>query len=1455
MRSLSRMTLVVAMATLAAGALSTGCNTRLETANFVTQPYWQKSYFDENQKWYMRSTVVDAPANHGWVSIADGDWLMLEKLRWEITENELIGWRTYSTTPGSEAEQFAGADTFYKGQAVARFAITDHFDIMREFDATSGQQGNVIRENRDRQWYDREFIRVDWNRNMVQTTKGHLVLGDPYGFPIGNMDNDTHMFGPDRPGDPKRFRFEPDYFEVTTRTQVVPDLFAYFQLYGAQWAGDSSGALIDVRHSFMHVAESDYEPLPMPPSVVLEDENGDEVRDENGFRVTVPVNDRFGYFGALGRTTFDANRGMIQSGQIFNASRFNIWEKNRDESGALIPTELRTPKAGAIHYYANVEHPLQLMDASRAVAAQWNQAFRETVWKVAPSRYTGAPDATGIPSDVPDIFVFTPNSCNYDAVAKAVGALDDTLQAQIVDAAKRTTVNNDVIAFDGTLASIKTRLDEATAGINSYSCSSADQKSFTEYQIGETQALNDLERVCAALEYYTSDDITTGYKKPEGVTPFHYERLGDNRYSMFDLLASDFQSGWLGLGPPYSDPQSGETISATANVAVSGLDSSAARAAQVVSIMNGEETLDELAFGGKIRDYFIEKMAKSTKLVTRGDTQGLRERMDNRFDALREAGGIESMLRETTPGRAQQQMARVAGTAFEQKLITEADVQLFGGVAPTLSGSANMDEALMDAVSPVRSRNAINSQKQIEQKVIRMGLRAMDPPEMLDNLVIGLAINYKDMSCGERFLRLRQDIYKAVMLHEVGHNTGLFHNFAGSSDALNFGQFFWDVQNLSPVLATARAALATQTDEASNARVAQLDRCIDAVDANLAGAGDSVDDRIEDLTTQECLRQSEGMYSSIMDYHANWNSDVNGLGPYDFAATKFAYGQLVEVFPTENLAANMQNAGIQKMKDNIFYNDWREIPDMFSGSDGAAKIGAMHDRDYVKIDWNTSSTRSPQLANEVPYRFGYGAYPEPTVKVFDFGPDTQTNATFQLIRYYEHFFFSHFSRNRLLDYQDAVRLALNSDLGVIDDFTEKMQWYYFYKTTDPRFAGSYAETDFLNTTRTGLNLMSNIIGEPSSGTFLSVPKYLTFGITNADQSQYQNAPSDILFPSTNFSACNIETFNAGSGGVIAAPDPGYATAKVPLSQGRPFFLGFKDDYEDFYVTHIGDYWTKQEVLTSLGLNQAFFPRVDGVNDWRTFDVSWYRLFPKEVGSILSKLVGQNAVELGPVVDAAGKVTYRNLLNDDGTAPDYSGQKRIFPQTAANHEYWSLLIANALMSSDTDDTVDLAKSMRVALFGGEDDMSAYEDALAADVAAGCTPDQANFDDCATVGTFTHPVTGLTYRALKIGDEPAGFNLIKRLNVLKDRFVTLNGCLDETVATGTAVNPYCSCIVPDFDANNDCINVTLAPGTPPTARRFGCLEQDVRDRAQGARESLDDLVDYINDLRSLGEAFGT
>jgi hypothetical protein len=184
-------------------------------------------------------------------------------------------------------------------------------------------------------------------------------------------------------------------------------------------------------------------------------------------------------------------------------------------------------------------------------------------------------------------------------------------------------------------------------------------------------------------------------------------------------------------------------------------------------------------------------------------------------------------------------------------------------------------------------------------------------------------------------------------------------------------------------------------------------------------------------------------------------------------------------------------------------------------------------------------------------------------------------------------------------------------------------------------------------------------------------------------------------------------------------------------------------------------------------------------------------------------------------------------------------------------------------------------MQIAVEGGTDDVRAYDDAEARDIAAGCVLDptdpEAGFNppDCKTTLSFTHPVTGVTLRALKVGDFPIAFDLVKRLNLLKYRFERLDACASDMAADDVLDNDdeYCNCI-DNIGSGRDggdlvqtCVAdyVSVKPGTTASVPALSgltnlarlnvtCTEQDLQNRRDSARESVDNLVDYVNDLRT-------
>lgn len=1408
---------LAAMAMLA--VVPSGCTHRNPDLDRVVDPYWKKSDFvGDNATWYYRTTVIDtAPGGgHFTGTIADGDWLLLERLRWEVTEKALIGYRDYASAPGTENDLWAGSNDVYDGSPVAVFAITSHFDVRRNYDSMTGEESNVIVENTERPWYDREYFRVDWSANLVPTYRFHITLEqlmDSYYV----LDND--------PGDPKRMRFERnedgvlEYFEVTTRSDVLPDLYSFYGLNGPGYMYDNASVVVDLRHSFVRASEKDlvdFESVPMPPSVVLTDEDGNEVRGADGIAERVSIWDRFGIYSTGGRNFWDPNRGITDSGRQFHATIFDIWEKTYD-NGQLIPVERRTPKP--IVYYTNVTHPKQLLRASiERVGGEWNRAFKEAVFH---AQTVGVPESErpyGAVDDVPDMFVVRENSCNPANVKSVLDGVPSYIRTRVtLDAQKPELGQNGEMLFDGTIESVLARYEQANAEDN--------DAPFTVRQAMETQALEDLERICSALEFHTDRNIT----RDESITPFKYQRFGDVRYNMMNLIMSDHNNAWLGYGPMLGDPVTGRTVQATANIAVSHLDTAVERYTEMVDVMNGLVSPGDLVSGLDVQAYMTDKLAYGQQLTSFTPSEELRARMSSRLAGL---GPSHEALHEISPTYVRDRLSRIAGTPYESLLVTPEDAILFGVADPAsvMMGDVSVDEHLLEELSP--ARGLLDKKWQARESFIQeLGKRAMDTVEFVDRFGWSVALRLKDEpDRRKRFEKIREELYVAVQLHEVGHNVGLYHNFEASTDALNYGERFWRLQSYpeDPV------------DALSDNRIpdeerALIDACITEqqnLNARLQAQGYTSQVR---FTTQECLGQQESMYSSIMDYHGTWNGDFGGLGPYDKAAIKFAYGKVLEVFPEDKLAVDASSTDLKRW---TYYNDWRRIPDSFVTS-----VEAVNDRDHVKYEWNAASTTVPPPENAVPYRFCPGGTfgNTPWCQTGDFGPDMKSNAALNLTRYYQYYFFTHFNRGRLWDYYTGVGMdrALLGDEAVLYDFTKKMQWYVFLSLTDPDFRGSYAEEDFLSTTIMGLNHFSAVIGQPASGQMISVPNYQVESLLELGPDDDRLAPSNIM---TNWSwqgQCEaIALAEIDSAGNPIAAQPGYQLSFVKLGDGRPFFLGLTEDYEEYYIRHVGSYWAKWDALFYLGYNAAWFPRTTYDVDPRVFDISWYRLFPDIVGGVFKSLVTAHDHELGPVVDAQGRLHTRNLI-DPATGRravyDPSEYKSVLPSIAYNHQYLGMLYAHALMSSRFDGETDFLKSFKVAIEGASDDFGAFDYVLD-NLPPGADP--ADY-----VAEFTHPVSGRRARAINTGENPVAYKVVQRANVFRERYERLSACVADPDGLAK-IDPYCSCVmvVERRPQGRFCTEPFLQP--PGEGE---CAFYSLERRQDRARELLDDMADYIDDIR--------
>jgi hypothetical protein len=311
-------------------AAVTGCAEEREPINRVQAMALPKSFFvgenlassDDDPEFYSQAFIIDVPYGAGgellWTVGFGG---FMSRVRFEIAQDYLIARITYERIDDSDGQGLHPANR--DGVIAGVWRIQSHFDIRRSYNPQTGEEMNVIEENySDRVWYEREYIRVDWSRNLNT---------DSYDF---DMLSWIGMLGPYRyeslayevndPGHPHapHFSTEDGYFDVVHKAfaapqmidishmgwglNVIPACWLEADFFGGNSpSGTCNPVEITIRQSFMRIKDTDYEPSHW---------DGRKFAAYGAF-----YTDRYGYSNEY-RMRDDKWRRFI--------NRFNIWERS-----------------------------------------------------------------------------------------------------------------------------------------------------------------------------------------------------------------------------------------------------------------------------------------------------------------------------------------------------------------------------------------------------------------------------------------------------------------------------------------------------------------------------------------------------------------------------------------------------------------------------------------------------------------------------------------------------------------------------------------------------------------------------------------------------------------------------------------------------------------------------------------------------------------------------------------------------------------------------------------------------------------------------------------------------------------------------------------------------------------------------------------------------------------------
>jgi hypothetical protein len=864
----------------------TGCAEQ-DPINRVQPDYIKKSDLigpdsSKPYEWYIRNTVVDTTRSNGFAFPGLQD--ELKRVRWDIEENSLVARRSYEVVSGADGK---GANPAHNdGIVVASYPI-QHFDIRREYNRATGEELNVIVENMERPWYEREYIRVNWAQNQVTDPEGLFwfdkIFGDAMFKPTGYMENN-----PKSPMAPV-YQTDKGYLDVTVKMSAatstlfgIPGLpaCALMNWITGSDVQECNEQELSVRTSFMRVPDRDYEALETDSSKWAM--FGTFNRDRYGFSRQYEILDKHwhrmvGRHNLWKKSHTDKNECFApQPGEDVETSRKAADDKCESQHGAgsrcdlfagdsvgtkgLCTIPLQKREVRTVAYHVSRGMPGDLWETNKELIAEWNDAL------------------------------ITAIAVGREVECRKGGGDKDSCHNEWFDGERPKALNGPALVV----------------------CHNPVQK-------GDNEACG-----------------------PENTSA----REGDLRFNLLGWVEQPLAASPLGYGPNGADPLTGEVVQSTAYQYGAPLDSYATMARDLIKVTTGD--LDPAAFalgtnvGGSLDKYKSEgkielfqpyaqymKGQAQNLAVTSGRTdEQIQKAVSavNAKDAVARIGanpqgspterlaavqgaiaqrGVEGARgfggKMEALSRSQATAARLAGSQSEANLIGSNDWLSANAMPVPTSLGLDVVEAARKASSPFQGNMSPFALTELQNKMnaaleargeCMYGVNEFNAPHF-EGLAKRIAQQFgsvKDNSDWDDqvFRYLRKMIYKGVTLHEVGHTMSMRHNFQGSWDSMNFHSNYWKLRTKGGA-----ASAACTTARAPNAP----DNCmgpryLDPESADEMGMGAQPHPGIEEYA-----------YSSIMDYGYDFNTDLMGLGNYDRAMMKFVYGNAVETFQPNSQVA------------------------------------------------------------------------------------------------------------------------------------------------------------------------------------------------------------------------------------------------------------------------------------------------------------------------------------------------------------------------------------------------------------------------------------------------------------------------------------------------------------------------------------------------------------------------
>jgi hypothetical protein len=1198
-------------------------------------------------EWYYQQTVVDINATA--LSAFPGLQGNLQRVRFFPEERQMVVRRAYEDVIGLDTSEFNSirSPDWDAGAPVAVFPVISYFDVQRNYNPVTGEQQNVLIENNfDRPWFQRDWVRLDFTRNLVNQGFDWFIdiqnMSSVIVSPQDEVENPTWFIERDSRG-------QVVYIDVLNTYMIQPDVIECLLTFGVPLDGSWCGPeTVTVRSSFVKILEeSDHIPV-----------------EYDDFDMN-----RFGYFRTV-RCVYDRRHGCMDDTRQALAAVWNIWDRNRDANGDPLPYAERGVRP--IPFYLNMTYPRDLIGVTFDSTEQWSYAFRRVV-----AGRTGQNV-----QDVPRMFYMcmNPGTIDPEPPAEFLAAVYTDEQKELVREAFAASAegyqlgvcrNEGVEKRVGDLrySMINWANNGAFIPWGGYGPSSQDP--LTGETIQGASNLNGANYDESAQRTLYIVDIILGR-----ITPNEY---ADGEYLLpylEELRERTNNDIYLGYLPDGVGDVGANKSNLPAQLAAQQRDVGTVQA----NLLN-QHALDQvtqeiqwsLRHHDRLRNTAMDLLQRPEFLA----------RINTPIDQLRIQNGLQ---------RSRLHLGR--GTIVEQAMITEEIRTGMGLLLDTAVSRGGMteDEAL-EILSPIRfaSPDALRRHdERLRNRFLDRNICAL--AEDFDPYMYGFAqeiAEYRvrlENEFGLSGFELEQEIWRyararliqPVIEHEIGHTVGLRHNFEGSFDAMNYNPQYWRLREMTFDEDCSSDGYRTFSADGMVTGVVAPRRCSGQTTAEQTAESAEVMRRLRvGLPADGGRTQAiyEYQYSSIMDYDSKPNTQSAGLGLYDYAAIAYGYGRLVEVFTNDaiphridvtsrwnpttdsflSVDVTRSSQRVRTMRDVDNYtierngiiagdvsgdrlndNRWTHwhysvLPIMFDGLrdsidtsnpatqyhrridyEGVRGMAAMYNRELIPEETAIAENRVI-----VPYRFCSDEYrgSSSVCNIFDLGAD-EYEVYKSMVDTYDSYYVSQFFRRQRPGFGLWLFPVLNGMLFRYFDPARRLYQFWLLNYSASGF-------DWLNSPRGGLNqylaaldsinFIASTMNTPTVGTF----------VWDEPTGTYRNVSdrTDFTFP---------------------AYDPTYPDLRendymrVGITDGGRYgfsrFLRNQDgdlSYYRFYQTEVAShFWAKYAATIAITSGEVDVIGVDTQSDATAFFLAPYLVFEDELINYFGAIISEDLTQVG-----------------------------------------------------------------------------------------------------------------------------------------------------------------------------------------------------------------------------------